>query len=74
MYLHLIEAKLYDKACAVVVRDLVPEALLREDYALVKELLWPLSDVLVSDWQTTGQVRILFFFGLLIKRLPSRRI
>ncbi|CED83918.1 Nuclear pore complex, Nup98 component (sc Nup145/Nup100/Nup116) [Phaffia rhodozyma] len=67
-YFLLIESKLYDRACAVAVHDLVPEVLLREDFALVKKLLAPLKEVKVTDWQITGQV----FLDLVeaLERLP----
>jgi hypothetical protein len=58
-YFHLVDAKFYDQACAVCIRELVPEALLREDFELAAELLAPLTAVAVSDWATSGQVRFL---------------
>jgi len=55
-YLHLLDAKLYDIAATVVVRDLLPEAVLRDDHELIRELLEPLRNARVTDWNQTGQV------------------
>lgn len=57
-YLHLLDAKLWDQAAHVAVRDLVPEAILREDFELVRELLEPLRNARVTDWNTGGQVAL----------------
>lgn len=57
-YFHLLDAKLYDEASAVVCGDLLPEAILRDDFALVRSLLEPLRNARVSDWTTTGQVAL----------------
>ena len=68
-YFHLLDAKLYDQAATVVVRDLLPEAVLREDHDLVRELLEPLKKVRVTDWNTTGQVALDLVTTL--ERLPA---
>ncbi len=55
-YQHLLDAGLYDRAHAIAVSSLGPEAVLRKDYDLVHRLFGVFVDKDVEAWNRGGRV------------------
>lgn len=57
-YQLLLGAKQLDEAHGIVVLELAPEAILRNDLVMLRRLLEPFDPRLVSDWNQGGKVRL----------------
>lgn len=55
-YHALLQAKIYDRAHKILVEKLAPEAVLRDDKALLRRLCLKLEDKGVSGWEYGGKV------------------
>jgi nuclear pore complex protein Nup98-Nup96 len=51
-----LEAEDQKAACDIVIADLAPDAIIRHDLAVLRELFEPFTSDLVDDWTIRGKV------------------
>lgn len=59
-YQFYLEAGDQKFACDIVIADLAPDAIIRHDLAVLRELFEPFTPEMVDDWSIRGKVSISF--------------
>lgn len=59
-YEFYLQAKLYEQAHNLAVTELAPDAIIRSDLTLLRELFMVFVDKQVQSWYDRGKVRFLF--------------